>query len=52
MIENILISRSLLEQYRGTEIHNELLHNENMVFTMDEKFLESDHAPFIANFEF
>lgn len=52
MIDHILISRSLLAHYWGTEIHNELLHDESLAFAMDEKFPESDHAPVIASFEF
>ncbi len=52
MIDHILISRSLLAHHRGTEIHNELLHDESLAFAMDEKFPESDHAPVIASFEF
>lgn len=52
MLDHILISRSLLAHYRGTEIHNELLHDESLAFAVDEKFPESDHAPVIAAFDF
>lgn len=52
MIDHILISRNLLADYRGTKIHNELLHDESVAFAVDEKFPESDHAPVIASFEF
>jgi endonuclease/exonuclease/phosphatase family metal-dependent hydrolase len=52
MLDHILISRSLLAHYKGTEIHNELLHDESIAFAIDEKFPESDHAPVIAAFEF
>lgn len=51
MLDHILISRSLLAHYKGTEIHNELLHDESVAFAVDEKFPESDHAPVIASFE-
>jgi endonuclease/exonuclease/phosphatase family metal-dependent hydrolase len=51
MFDHILVSRSLLAYYRGTEIHNELLHDESVSFATDEKFPESDHAPVIAEFE-
>jgi endonuclease/exonuclease/phosphatase family metal-dependent hydrolase len=51
MIDHLLISRSLLAHYRGSEIHNELLHDESVAFGTDVKFPESDHAPVIAEFE-
>jgi endonuclease/exonuclease/phosphatase family metal-dependent hydrolase len=51
MIDHVLVSRSLLEFYRGSEIHNELLHDENVAFAHDEKYPESDHAPVVAHFE-
>ncbi len=52
MIDHLLISRSLLARYWGSEIHNELLHDESVAFGTDVKFPESDHAPVIAEFEF
>jgi endonuclease/exonuclease/phosphatase family metal-dependent hydrolase len=51
MIDHLLVSRSLLAHYRGSEIHNELLHDESVAFGTDVKFPESDHAPVIAEFE-
>jgi exonuclease III len=51
MIDHLLLSRSLLPYYRGTEIHNEVLHDESSAFATDEKYPESDHAPVIAIFE-
>lgn len=51
MLDHILVSRSLLAFYKGTEIHNELLHDESSAFATDKKFPESDHAPVIAEFE-
>src|SRR5829696_7097114 len=51
MIDHVLVSRSLLEFYRGSEIHNELLHDENVAFATDEKYPESDHTPVVAHFE-
>lgn len=51
MLDHILMSRSLLAHYQGTEIHNELLHDESIAFAIDEKFPESDHAPVIVSFE-
>ena len=51
MLDHLLISRSLLAHYRGSELHNELLHGESVAFGTDVKFPESDHAPVIAAFE-
>jgi exonuclease III len=50
MLDHILVSRSLLEFYRHTEIHNELLHDESFAFATDILYPESDHAPVIAEF--
>jgi endonuclease/exonuclease/phosphatase family metal-dependent hydrolase len=51
LLDHILISRPFLAHYRGTEIHNELLHDESIAFATDKKFPESDHAPMVAEFE-
>lgn len=51
MIDHLLVSRPLLEFYKGSEIHNEILHDESIAFEMDVKYPESDHAPVIAEFE-
>jgi endonuclease/exonuclease/phosphatase family metal-dependent hydrolase len=51
MLDHILVSRSLLAFYRGTEIHNELLHDKSTAFVTNKMFPESDHAPVIAEFE-
>lgn len=50
MLDHLLISRSLLACYKGTEIHNELLHDESVAFGTDVNFPESDHAPVVAEF--
>lgn len=50
MIDHLLVSRSFLAYYRGTEIHNEMLHDESIAFATDKKFPESDHAPIVAEF--
>ncbi|MFZ1397759.1 MAG: endonuclease/exonuclease/phosphatase family protein [Candidatus Promineifilaceae bacterium] len=50
MLDHILASRQLLTYYRGTEIHNEVLHDESGAFRTDDKFPESDHAPIVAEF--
>ena len=51
MIDHMLITRNLLAHYRGSEIHNELLHDESVSFGVDRKFPESDHAPMVATFD-
>jgi endonuclease/exonuclease/phosphatase family metal-dependent hydrolase len=50
MLDHILASRQLLTYYRGSEIHNEILHDESGAFRTDDKFPESDHAPIVADF--
>ncbi len=51
MIDHVLMSRGLLANYRGTEVHNELLHDESAAFATDVKYPESDHAPVVAVFD-
>ena len=51
MLDHILVSRSLIGHYRGTEIHNELLHDESVANASDTRFPEPDHAPVVAEFE-
>jgi endonuclease/exonuclease/phosphatase family metal-dependent hydrolase len=50
MIDHLLVSRPLIEFYRGAEVHNESLHDESIAFAIDEKFPESDHAAVVAEF--
>lgn len=50
LLDHILISRALLPRYRGAEIHNEILRDESLSFATDDKFPESDHAPFVLEF--
>lgn len=52
LLDHMLISRALLENYREAEIHNEVLHDETLSFAYNTKFPESDHAPFISTFDF
>ncbi len=52
MLDHMLVTRSLLAHYRGSEIHNEVLHDESAAFAGDRKFPESDHAPVVATFAF
>lgn len=51
MLDHMLITRNLLAHYRGTEIHNEVLHDESVAVKADKKYPESDHAPVVATFD-
>lgn len=51
MYDHILVSRTLIPSYRGTEVFNEMLHDESVAFAGDVKFPESDHAPVVAEFD-
>ena len=52
MLDHMLVTRNLLAHYRGSEIHNEILHDESAAFAIDRKYPESDHAPVVATFDF
>jgi endonuclease/exonuclease/phosphatase family metal-dependent hydrolase len=52
MLDHLLVTRNLLAHYRGSEIHNEVLHDESVAFAVDAKYPESDHAPVVATFDF
>jgi len=52
MLDHMLITRNLLAHYIGSEIHNEILHDESIAFGTDRKYPESDHAPTVATFQF
>lgn len=51
MLDHMLVTRNLLAFYRGSEIHNELLHDESAAFADDKKYPEADHAPVVATFD-
>lgn len=51
MLDHILVSRTMLAYFKGSEVHNELLHDESIVFAPKIFYPESDHAPVIARFE-
>ncbi|CAN0606078.1 unnamed protein product, partial [Ectocarpus sp. 12 AP-2014] len=51
LIDQILVSRTMLAAFHGTEIHNEILPDETIAFASDTKFPESDHAPVVATFD-
>lgn len=50
LLDHMLISQSLLSRFGHAEIHNENLHDESLPFNFDNKYPESDHAPFVAEF--
>lgn len=52
MLDHLLTTRNLLSAYQGSEIHNEVLHDESAAFADDRKYPESDHAPVVAAFDF
>ena len=43
---------ALLSNCRGSEIHNEILHDESAAFPIERMYPESDHAPVVATFDF
>ena len=51
LLDHILISQSLLPHFRGASVHNENLHDESLPYASDTKYPESDHAPFVAEFD-
>jgi hypothetical protein len=51
MLDHVLVSRTLLAYFNGSEIHNELLHDESIVFVPRIFYPESDHAPVVASFD-
>ncbi len=52
LLDHMLISQGMLQAFRKAYILNENLHDESLPFTYDNKFPESDHAPFVSEFEF
>jgi hypothetical protein len=52
VLDHMVITRNLLAHYRGSEIHNEILHDESAAFAIERKYPESDHAPVVATFDF
>ena len=51
MLDHVLASRTLLQHFRGAEVHNEALPDESGAFRSDLAFPESDHAPVVAEFD-
>ncbi|WP_317931067.1 endonuclease/exonuclease/phosphatase family protein [Halioxenophilus sp. WMMB6] len=50
LLDHMLISQALLPYFHSAHIHNENLHDESLPFASDRKYPESDHAPFLAEF--
>ncbi|MCH6258313.1 endonuclease/exonuclease/phosphatase family protein [Puniceicoccaceae bacterium K14] len=50
LLDHMMLSQSLLSYFRKAAIFNENLHDESLPFTFDNKYPESDHAPFVAEF--
>ena len=50
MLDHLLISRSMIGHYKGTEIQNEMLSDESVKYASDKKFPGSDHAAVVAEF--
>ena len=51
MLDHLLVSRSLFGAYRRIEIHNEMLDDELVAFTLINATTESYHAPIVADFD-
>ena len=51
LIDHIFMSQSMVSHYRKSEIHNETLIDENILGVTDALYPDSDHAPFVAEFE-
>lgn len=50
MIDHLLVTRNFLKYLVGSEIHNEILHDESIAFATDKYYPESDHAPIVTEF--
>lgn len=50
MLDHVMVSRAVLADYRGTEIHNAALPDESGAFRTDVQFPESDHASTVMEF--
>jgi hypothetical protein len=52
MLDQMVITRNPLAHYRGSEFHDEILHDESAAFAIDRRYPESDHTPVVATFDF
>jgi len=51
MLDHLLVSRPLLAHYRGIEVHNEMLGDELVAYTLVDSAPDSYHAPIMAEFD-
>lgn len=51
MLDHLVVSRSLMARYRGIEIHNEVLGDELVAYTLVDAAPDSYHAPVVAEFD-
>lgn len=51
MLDHLMVSRPMLAHYRGIEIHNEMLGDELVAYTLVDAAPDSYHAPVVAEFE-
>ena len=51
MLDHMLISRNLLAYYRGSEIHNEVLHDESAAFALRPQVPRTRSRPVAATFD-
>ena len=52
MLDHLMVSRALMASYRAIEIHNEMLGDELVAYTLVDAAPDSYHAPVVATFEF
>ena len=52
MLDHMLVTRNLLAHYRGSEIHNEVLHDESAAFADRPQVPRVRPRPVVATFEF
>lgn len=51
MLDHLLVSRTLFGRYRHIEIHNEMLGDELVAYTLIDAAPDSYHAPVVAEFD-
>lgn len=52
MLDHLMASRAMMASYRSIEIHNEMLGDELVAYTLVDAAPDSYHAPVVATFEF
>ena len=52
MMDHILVSRQLMAHYRSFSVHNEMLGDELVAYTLIDAAPDSFHAPIVAEFDF